>query len=212
MEAQTARLEAQEINPEELAEQIMDNPDLLQDILPGIFSEKARVKFPIAKILRTISEKEPGLLYPRFDFFIDLLDSDNNIIKWNAMDIIANLTAADEDNKFDRIFERYFSLLNDGSLITAGHVVDNSAKIAAAKPERREQIEALVLTVEEVPLPTSECRNILAGKAILAFDQWFDVVEDKEAVVGFVHRQLNSSRNATKNKAAKFLKRRHITS
>ena len=66
MEAQTARLEAQEINPEELAEQIMDDPDLLQDILPGIFSEKARVKFPIAKILRTISEKEPGLELTRF--------------------------------------------------------------------------------------------------------------------------------------------------
>ena len=76
-----------------------------------------------------ISATKPGTLYPYFDLFANLLDGENNILKWNAMDILANLAAIDVENKFDCIFShRYYDLLEEGSLITAGHVVENSGQ------------------------------------------------------------------------------------
>ena len=48
------------------------------------------------------------------------------------MDILANLAAIDVENKFDCILDRYYDLLEEGSLITAGHVVENSGQIARA--------------------------------------------------------------------------------
>lgn len=196
-----------EIKAEDLAERIMKNPSFLPEILKGISSENARIKFKSAKILRIISEKNPEMLYPKMDFFVDLLDSENNIVKWNAMDVIANLTFVDSKNMFDEIFEKYYGFLYEGSLITAGHVVDNSGKIANAKPNLQSRITGELLKVEEIPLPTEECRNILLGKVVLSFGQYVDQVENKEEMISLVKRQLNNTRNATKKKAEKFLKR-----
>ena len=122
-------LEEKDITAEVLAQGVMEHPDRLPELLRGISSENARLRFKSAKILTLVSEKNPSQLYPHLDFFITLLESDNNIIKWNAQDIIANLTSVDGELKFDQIFEKYYGALSVRSLITAAHVVENSAKI-----------------------------------------------------------------------------------
>lgn len=192
---------------EYVAKKVMDNPDLIKELFKGISSANSRTRFGSAKTLKIISEKNPRKLYPRMDFFVNLLDSKNTILKWIAIDIMANLTAVDTRNEFNRIFEKFYSCLYEGSLITAGHIVDNSGKIALAKPELQSKITEQLMKAEEVPVPTSECRNILLGKAINAFNIYFNQIEDKDKVISFVKRQLNNSRNATKTKAEKFLRK-----
>ena len=81
------------------------------------------------------------------------------------------------------------------------------AGIAGAKPELQEQIVDKLLTVESVPLPTQECRNILRGKAIVEFAKFFDQISHKEVVLKFVTDQLGNTRNATRKKAEVFLHR-----
>jgi len=200
-------LAKKETKAEDIAERVLKKPGLLPELFVGISSTNPRVMFGSAKILRTISEKDPNMLYSRIDFFENLLHSENNILKWNAIDIVANLTVADSLNKFDRFFSRFFGHLYEGSLITASHVVDNSGRIALAKPELQDKITQELLKVEEVPLPTEECRNILIGKTMKAFDAYYDKIKDKDKVISFVKRQLNNSRRATRAKAEKFLKK-----
>jgi hypothetical protein len=139
---------------------------------------------------------------------VKLLDSENNILKWNAIDIIANLTRVDSYNKFDRLFKKFYgALLYEGSLITAGHVVSVSGIIARARPELERKITEELLKVEKIPLPTEECRNILIGDIIKAFDAYLDQIENKDEIASFVKRQLNNSRRATKAKAEKLLRK-----
>jgi len=192
---------------EALAIRVIKNPSSLSELLEGIYSEKAGIKFKSAKILRIISEERPERLYPKWDFFEKLLDSENNIIKWNAMDVIANLTRVDSRNRFDKIFRKFYGMLYEGSLITAAHVVGNSWKIAKAKPSLSSRITSELLKVEKIPLPTEECRNILKGHAILSFSEYFDQVKEKGKVKSFARRELKNSRNATRSKAEKFLKK-----
>ena len=80
---------------EEIAGKVIKEPKLLPEVFEGLSADKANIKFGCAKILSIISEKKPEILYPRIDFFSDLLDSDNQILKWNAIHILANLTAVD---------------------------------------------------------------------------------------------------------------------
>ena len=197
-----------EKKPEELVQEVLKHKELLQPVFDGTTSDQARVKFGTTKILRLISEQKPKVLYPYLDFFIKLLDSENQILKWNGMDIIANLLAVDSENKFDQISQRYFELIYDEVMITAGHVVDNSPKIVAAKPELRDEVINHLFKVETTERNT-ECRNILCGKAIQSFGYYFDGVEgrNRDKIIAFVKRQLNSTRPATKKKAEKFLKR-----
>jgi len=192
---------------EALAEEAMKDSSLLLEIFNGISSSNPKLKFKSAKTLSIISKKNPQKLYSKIDFFIDLLDSENNIIKWNAIDVIANLTSVDIDRRFEGIFDKFYGLLQQGSLITAGHVVSNSGKIVNAKPSLESKVTTELLKVEKVRLPTEECRNILVGHTILSFDQYFDKIQNKDEVTSFVKRQLNNSRNATKIKAEKFLKK-----
>jgi hypothetical protein len=126
------------------------------------------------------------------------------------MDILANLTRFDTKNKFNDIFHKYYSLLSDDTMITVAHVIDNSGKIALAKPRLTEKITDELLKVEKLSLKprlTQECKNIIIGKTILAFDSYYNQIDDKEKIISFVTRQLNNTRKATKIKAEKFLKK-----
>jgi len=200
------RLGEKEAKVEVLAEEVMRSMELLRELLDGVSSPNPRVRFESVKVLRIVSERDPEMLYSSWEFFVKLLDNENRILKWNALDIIADLTRVDSQGKFDRLFRKFYGYLYDGSLVTAAHVVDNSAKIALAKPELQDEIIRRLLKVEEISLPTEECRNILIGKAIGAFESFCDKIKNKDEVVSFVRRQLNNSRNATRRKAEKFLK------
>jgi hypothetical protein len=204
------KLGKKEKKAEDIAKNVIKDPNLLPEIFNGISSENSRVKFKSAKILRVISEKNPEILYPKMDFFINLLDSENKILKWNAMDVIGNLTSIDLKNKFDEIFKKYYSFLSAEGMITVAHVVDNSGKIAKAKPYLTQRITSELLKLEKIPTKpqlTQECKNILLGKVILAFGMYFDIIENKDNVISFAKRQINNTRNATKVKAEKFLKK-----
>ena len=204
------KLANKEIDADDAVQEIKNNYELISAIIEGVSSLNARIKFSCAKILRKISEENPDKLYSNVDFIITLLNHDNNIIKWNAMDIIANLTRVDTKNKFNDVFSKFYSLLSDDTMVTVAHVVDNSGKIALAKPNLTKKITNELLKVEKLSLKprlTQECKNIIIGKTILAFDTYYNQIDDKEKIISFVTRQLNNTRKATKMKAERFLKK-----
>ena len=202
------RIAKKESDKDAAASKVIKNPELLSQIIDGLGAEKARVKYGCAKILRIISDEAPELLYPRFAFFVDMLDSDNNILKWEAIYVIANLSAVDTEDQIEAIFDRYFAPIPGPALITAANVIGGAAKIASAKPHLADRIAKEMLKVENAQYKTTECRNVALGHAIKAFDQFFDQIRDKRPVIAFVRRQLENTRNTTRKKAGAFLKKR----
>ena len=122
------------ITKEELLNRVKRDFSLLPLLLKGLDSSKAAVRYGCAKVLMDLSDEHPEKLYPHFGSFIDLLDSRYRILTWNALAIIANLTRVDADKKFDAVFGKYYSLLNNGYMVTVANVVGNSGKIANANP------------------------------------------------------------------------------
>jgi hypothetical protein len=200
-------LENKEKKPESIAKKVIRDPELLSVLLDGFCSSIAGVRFKSAKTLVLISEQQPDILYPYFDFFSDNLTNRNNILKWNAIDVLACLTRVDTKNRFDELFERFYGMLKEGALITAAHVIASSAVIATAKPHLEKRITEMLLKLDAVPLPTQECKNILKGHAIETFGRYFDQIREKEKVVEFVKRELKNRRAATRRKAERFLKK-----
>lgn len=200
------------LTKEELRQKVKQDFVLLPVLLQGVSSPKATVRYGCAKVLMDLSEEYPKKLYPHMDAFIELLDSKYRILTWNAMAIIANLAKVDKDQKFDAIFEKYYSFLNNDYMVTVANVVGNSGKIALAKPHLIHRITAELLKVEDIsvtPHLTEECKRVIAETAIRTFDLFFDKIEEKEKrkVLSFVERQLNSSRKTLRTKAADFLEK-----
>jgi hypothetical protein len=196
-----------EIKADILAKKVIKRPSLLLEIMEGFLSDAANVRFKSAKILALISKERPELLYPHFAFFVEHLSNKNTILKWNAMDVISNLTPVDSEKRFDELFKKFYAMFYEGSLVTAAHVVDGSAIIANAKPYLEEKITKEILNIGKIPLPSEECLNILKGHAIKAFDQYFDQCKNKDKVIDFTRKELKNTRNATRKKAEKFLKK-----
>jgi len=202
---------ARSMTREELLRKVRQNCDLVPTVLDGVFSSKAAIRFGCAKVLLDLSEEYPERLYPYMDSFIDLLDSKYRIITWNALTIIANLTKVDKNRKFDAIFDRYYSFLNDEYMVTVANVVGNSGKIALAKPSLIPKITNELLKVESIsttPHLTEECKKVIAEKAIKSFNLFSDYVKQNEKVISFVERHLSSPRITLRKEAENFLKKR----
>lgn len=205
------KLADKSMTKEELFQKVKHDFGLLPEVLKGISSSKAAIRYGCAKVLTDLSEEHPEKLYSYMDSFIDLLDSKYRILTWNAMAIIANLARVDKDKKFDAIFDKYYSFLNDEYMVTVANVVGHSGKIALAKPHLIQKITGELLKVENIsttPHLTEECKRVIAEKAIESFDLFFDQINNKEKVISFVKRHLNSSRRTLKEEAENFLKRR----
>ncbi|MFH0897053.1 MAG: hypothetical protein V1850_03265, partial [Candidatus Bathyarchaeota archaeon] len=132
------------------------------------------------------------------------------ILAWNAMAVIANLTKIDNDRKFDAVFDKYYSFINDEYMVTVANLVGHSGKIAVAKPHLIEKITNELLKIEHIsttPHLTEECKRVIAEHAIKSFSMFFDGIERKEKVIAFVERQLKSSRKSLHDEAENFLKK-----
>jgi hypothetical protein len=183
---------------------------LIPLLLEGVAHQKAAVRYGCSKVLMDLSEENPEKLYPHFDFFVTLLDSKYRILTWTALAIIANLTKTDTDNKFDDIFSKYYSFLDNEYMVTVANVVGNSGKIALAKPYLVPEITNELLKVEHLsttPHLTDECKRVIAQQAINTFYEFFDRIDQKEPVLSFVQLHMDSPRKKLKTSAEKFLQK-----
>jgi hypothetical protein len=172
-----------------------------------LLSADPKIKYPCAKNILNIARKNPEKIYPNLEFFIELLENENKIIKWTAIDVIGALARVDTAKTVDKLMGKLFGLLNTGNMITAHHAISALTDISLAKPEYQAQISHELMKVEHYNYETDECRNISIGKVILAISAYFDKLEDKEATLQFVKRQTQNTRNATRKKAGQFLKK-----
>ncbi len=203
-----AKLANKSMTAKELFQNVEQDWTLLPQLLGGLCSSKASVRYGCSRVLLRLSETYPIRLYPFIDFIISLLDSKYRILVWNALAIIASLVEVDYDKKFDAAFDKYYGLMNDEYMVTVANVVGHSGKIALAKPYLVDKITNELLKVEGIsstPHLTDECKRVIAEKAIESFDLFFDKITDKERVISFVKKQTGSSRKTLRETAKNFL-------
>jgi hypothetical protein len=193
-------------NPETLAQLALKDEKVLQEALDGVLSKKDKVRQNSFQALNFISEKHPEKLYAKWDFFANLIYKGNAFHKYIAIYIIANLTKADAENKFEKLFEAYYGLLGDKSAIPPAHVAVNSGKIALAKPKLQAEITNRLLDIDKT---VQRHKDLVKASAIEAFEAYFEKSKDQARIIEFVKAQLNCESPKTRKKAKAFLKKRN---
>jgi hypothetical protein len=192
---------------EKIAARAIRDDALLDVLFQAVTSADKRIKNASAKALQLISEKDAGKLWRGFDLFDRLLNADDKILKWIAADVIGNMAGVDSRNGVDeKLLAKFLRLLADPVMITAAHAAEALGKIAQSKPRYRQRITAALVQPDSVGRH-SECHNILAGKRIDAMARYADLVGDAEPMLAFARGQLHNSRNATRKKAERFVKK-----
>lgn len=190
----------------ELAKKAAREGTLLDQLLQGILSKQDKTRYASFKALMHIADERPELLYPHWDRFAHLIDSENTHSKYIASYIIASLAVIDRDNRFERIFDEYYGMLNDKSIIPAAHTAANSGKIARARPELESKITDRLLSIDTTHHKPYH-RELIKSHAIEAFSEYFEQTKEKGRILEFVRRQLDSKSPKTRQKAREFLRK-----
>jgi hypothetical protein len=191
---------------ETMAKKAIKDVGILSELLDNLKTKNETVRYNCSKVLNFISEENPEVLYTRWDVFVEFLTSDHTYWKLSVIPLLANLTRIDTEDKFDRIFDKYFSLLNDKSMIPAVWIAANSGKIAKAKPELQTRITSILMTIDRTH-HHPERRDLIKGGAIESFDEYFEEAKNQKEILEFAKKQLNCKSPKTVKIAKEFVKK-----
>lgn len=187
-----------------LAEKARRDPALVPYLLDALNS-KGPARFKAAKDLSLIATADPEILYPHFDDLAVLLKSHSSVLLWNGLIILGRLAAVDPERKFDGVIDEYFSHVSDGKLVTAANVIIGSGVILKARLDLYDRIITEIIKVDGIPLPTTECREVIRGRVLEVIKDCRDAVAGDERVTSFIRRCAGSSRPSTRRKAEELM-------
>ncbi|HOD62113.1 MAG TPA: hypothetical protein PKG96_08440 [Bacilli bacterium] len=175
--------------------------------LDKLNSQNPKIKYGFAKDLVKIGSEKPELLYEYFDYWAELLSSDNSILKWTAIDIIGYLSAVDRENKIDGLMADLIKMLHSGVLITCNHAIFALGLIYQNKPNLKDLIIRELILIPHDKFETDECKNIAIGKILETIKPFVSDLRENQSVVSFIENATKSERNSTKKKAEQLLKK-----
>jgi len=178
-----------------------------EDDFNKLFDSNPKAKYAMVKEYKKTAKENPSELYPLLDKFISLLDNENNVIKWMSIDIIGLLAKVDSDNKIDSLLSKLYKQLNCGKMITVNHIIDCLVNISLAKPEYKNKTVKELLKIQNYEYDTDECKNIVYGKILEAFDKIIENINKNKDVIAFIEEQSHNTRSSVKKRAEKILKK-----
>ena len=183
--------------------------DALKALVDGLVSKEDAYRYNCFEALLQISEDRPRVLYHEWDRFVELMGSGNAFHRSMALRLMANLTGADEEGRFEDLFDDYFGLLDDEKVMVARHLVQSAGQIARRKPHLREKIAEKLLDIDG--RRTSRTHHAEGRKALIKadavefFETFFEELPDKERVLAFVESMLAGSSPKARKAGKAFL-------
>lgn len=200
-----SNLNVKGLDVEKLANDAISNGELLKLLINEIQSKNNTVRANAFNALMSLSEDNGELLYPYWDYFHKMLKSSNNYHKYIAVYLLASLTRVDVENRFEKVFDDYYEILEGEKLMTASHVVLNSSRIVSNKPELKSKIIEKLLNTDE--LHKGKQKELIKAYVIDALEKINLEEEDRERIDNFVKLQLDSSSPKTRYAARSYLDR-----
>jgi len=158
-------------------------------------------RFAAGKALCITAAKDPARVYPHFDAFASLLNSDSKVVRWNALQIIAALTPADSARKIDTLLDTYLAFIAGGNLISAANAIGGAGRIAVSRPDLLDRIIPALLATERATYETDECRNVALGHVLKVVADLGPAVCNRPEVAAFIRRQQTNPRAAVARRA-----------
>jgi hypothetical protein len=188
------------------ADRAVQDKALIAELVDGLTEKNEDYRYNCSKVLHIIGQKQPELIYPYWEKLAGLIESQNSYHRMSAVNHLAYLVQADTGKKFDAIFDKYYSLLNDSSVILAIYVAQASGRIVLARPDLMGKITARLLDVDKTHhLPGR--RDLIKAGIIESFDKYFGKYPDKKSVLLFVKKHIDSPSPKTRNLAKAFIKK-----
>ena len=191
---------------DEAVELALADEHALAELVAALVSKNEVYRYNCFKVLLQISESQPATLYPEWDTLVGLLDSSNAFHRSASLRIIAGMTAADPEGRFERLFDRYFALLDDEKVMTARYLAQSAGRIARAKPHLQKRIVERLLDIDATHHEPGR-KDLIKADIIQSFEAFFEDSLHQKEMRAFTEAQLDCSSPKTRKAAKAFLKR-----
>lgn len=169
-------------------------------------TKKTEIRSASYKALLEIAENQPESLIPHWNYLVELLHCGNGSTQYCAVHILAPLTRADNTGRFEAIFDTFFDLLDDESVMVASHTAAVAGQIALAQPELQSRITKRLFDIDFNHFD-AERKSLIRSYAIGSFDEYFSQVDNPDEIAAYVRVQLKRKSPKTRKMAASFLKK-----
>jgi hypothetical protein len=191
-------------NLDEIARQVAADGEALKQALEGVVSKEEDFRYNCFKVLLWIAENKPQALYPQWETFVELLDSQNAFHRAAGVQIISALAHADAEKRFEALFDEYFEMFDDPKVMVTRYLVQNVPKVVEAKPHLRERITERLLSLDKTH-HTQSRKDLIAADVIAAFEAFYEDSQEKGKIMVFVKAQMDSSSPKARKAAKDFL-------
>lgn len=191
---------------EEAARLALADERALKVLVGGLVSKEDAYRYNCFEVLLRISEDQPEVLYPEWDTLVALLGSRNAFFRSIGLRLIANLTGADDEERFESFFDRYFRLLDDEKVMVARYLAQSAGVIARRKPHLQERITEKLLDIDRTHHAEGR-KALIKADALGYFETVFEESSAKERILAFAEGLLESSSPKGRKAARAFLDR-----
>lgn len=183
--------------------QLVKDKSLISKYINGLTSKNFTYLENCFNALRIIPEKNPDFLYSHWDFFINHIKSNNSYHKTATIIIISNLTSVDKEKRFEIIFDKFYDNLKFEKIIFIIYLIKQPRKIVNSKINLEEKITSILLNINSIH-PERQL-ELVKSAVIESFSQYYSKIKNKEDIINFIEKQLNSNSLKTKKTAKEFL-------
>jgi hypothetical protein len=184
-----------------LADLVLRDPTVLAAALDNLTEKNETIRYNSYRAIKSITETQPTLLYPYWDFFISQLQSENSYHKLVGIHILADLASTDSEDRFEKIFEPFYHLLHHRSMVVVSHVCLASGRIMRFKPGLSRKIEDLLLDIDRF-IGKQKHKDLIKGAVLEAFTEARSLTTRKKDIRYFATRLLASSDSPKSRKLA----------
>ena len=172
---------------ESLILKVLDDDTFRELVIDQLIShDHIMVYYHSFLIIDGASKREPSLFYGSWDKFASLLDHENSYHRNYAMQIIANLTKVDNQNRFDLIMDKYYRQLNDEKFLTRRYCVLNSREIIISKPYLCNSIIDRLILFIRTSENTEKQQNLIISDFINVISYIASLIKDRKIIIEFL--------------------------
>jgi hypothetical protein len=152
-------------------------------------------------IVEKASRKQPELFYPYWGAIAALLHHKNSYHRDFAVEVIGNLAEVDKENRFAKIEDVYFAIVNDENFMTENCCVKNLLKIYRYKAELRQRVIETLLDIDNRCDYTEKQKGVLKADVLEIFDAVYEDVPEREEINEFIKAEVHCISPKTRKKA-----------
>jgi hypothetical protein len=172
---------------EPLIQKVIDDESFRQLVIGQLISNDGiLVYYHSFLIIDGASKREPSLFYGSWDKIVSLMDYENSYHRNYAMQIIANLTKVDNQNRFEQIIDKYYRQLNDEKFLTRRYCLLNSREIIINKPLLCDPIIDRIILSIRTSENTEKQQNLIISDFISVISDIDFLVKEKKVITEFL--------------------------